>query len=66
MTGARTPVLVVEDEAHIRRFVRLALESEGHEMFEADGVQRGLIDAAARRPELVVLDLGPPDWDGVG
>ena len=58
-------VLVVEDEAHIRRFVRLALQAEGHEVFEADTLQRGLIDAGTRRPDLVVLDLGLPDGDGV-
>jgi two-component system KDP operon response regulator KdpE len=61
----RPKVLVVEDEADIRRFVRLALESEGHEVFEAGGVQRALIDAGTRRPDLVVLDLGLPDGDGV-
>ena len=58
-------VLVVEDEADIRRFVRLALQAEGHEVFEADTLQRGLIDAGTRRPDLVVLDLGLPDGDGV-
>jgi two-component system KDP operon response regulator KdpE len=61
--GAR--VLVVEDEGDIRRFVRLALESEGHDVTEAATVQRGLIDAGTRRPDLVVLDLGLPDGDGV-
>ena len=60
-----TPVvLVVEDEAEIRRFVRLSLEVEGFAVCEADGVQRGLIEAGTRRPELVVLDLGLPDGDG--
>jgi two-component system KDP operon response regulator KdpE len=63
---ARARVLVVEDEAEIRRFVRLALESEGHEVFEADGVRRGLIEAGTRRPDLLVVDLGLPDGDGVG
>lgn len=58
-------VLIVEDDAHIRRFVRLALEAEGCDVFEADGYQRGLIDAATRRPDLLVLDLGLPDGDGV-
>jgi two-component system, OmpR family, KDP operon response regulator KdpE len=58
-------VLVVEDEADIRRFARLALEAEGHEVFEADTLKRGLVDAATRRPDLVVLDLGLPDGDGV-
>ena len=63
MPAAR--VLMIEDEPEIRRFVRLALESEGLEVFEAASLQRGLIDAATRRPELVVLDLGLPDGDGL-
>jgi len=58
-------VLMIEDEPEIRRFVRMALESEGLEVFEAVSLQRGLIDAATRRPELVVLDLGLPDGDGL-
>ena len=58
-------VLMVEDEPEIRRFVRMALESEGLEVFEAGTLQRGLIDSATRRPELVVLDLGLPDGDGL-
>ena len=65
MSELRTRILIVEDEAEIRRFVRLTLEAEGVEAFEADGVQRGLIEAASRRPDLVVLDLGLPDGDGV-
>jgi two-component system KDP operon response regulator KdpE len=58
-------VLVIEDEAEIRRFVRLALEAEGLDVAEADAVKRGLIEAGTRRPDLVVLDLGLPDGDGV-
>jgi two-component system KDP operon response regulator KdpE len=58
-------VLMIEDEPEIRRFVRMALQSEGLEVFEAATLQRGLIDAATRRPELVVLDLGLPDGDGL-
>ncbi|MEI7431674.1 MAG: two-component system response regulator KdpE [Betaproteobacteria bacterium] len=65
MSELRARVLIVEDEADIRRFVRMALESEGHEAFEADSIKRGLIEAGTRRPELVVLDLGLPDGDGV-
>jgi two-component system KDP operon response regulator KdpE len=65
MTELRARVLIIEDEADIRRFVRMALESAGHEAFEADGVKRGLIEAGTRRPELVILDLGLPDGDGV-
>lgn len=58
-------VLMIEDEPEIRRFVRMALQSEGLEVFDAASLQRGLIDAATRRPELVVLDLGLPDGDGL-
>jgi two-component system KDP operon response regulator KdpE len=65
MSETRTRILIVEDEADIRRFVRMALESEGQEVFEADSVKRGLIEAGTRRPELVILDLGLPDGDGV-
>jgi two-component system KDP operon response regulator KdpE len=62
---AAARVLMIEDEPEIRRFVRMALESEGLEVFEAVNLQRGLIDAATRRPELIVLDLGLPDGDGL-
>jgi len=65
MSEINSRVLIVEDEADIRRFVCMALASEGHEVFEADGVKRGLIEAGTRRPELVILDLGLPDGDGV-
>src|ERR1035437_8910328 len=65
MTDVKAKILIVEDEVDIRRFVRMALESEGHDVYEADCIKRGLIEAGTRRPELVVLDLGLPDGDGV-
>jgi len=65
VTEPRSRILIVEDEADIRRFVRLSLEAEGHEVHEAGGVKRGLIEAGTRRPDLVVLDLSLPDGDGV-
>ena len=65
MTSHAPQILVVEDEADIRRFVRLTLQAEGHEVHEAATLQRGLIEAGTRRPDLVVLDLGLPDGDGV-
>lgn len=65
MTDLPTHILIVEDEADIRRFVRLTLETEGYTVHEAATLQRGLIEAGTRRPDLVVLDLGLPDGDGV-
>ena len=56
--------LLVEDEPQIRRFVRAALVEEGWHVHEAASMQRGLIDAGTRRPDLVILDLGLPDGDG--
>ena len=58
-------VVLVEDEKQIRRFVRAALEAEGCHVFEADTVRQGLIEAGTRKPDLVILDLGLPDRDGV-
>ena len=56
--------LLVEDEPQIRRFVRLALEGQGWHVAEAATMQRGLIDAGTRKPDLIILDLGLPDGDG--
>jgi two-component system KDP operon response regulator KdpE len=57
--------LLVEDEPQIRRFVRMALEAEGWQVCEAESMKRGLIDTGTRKPNLVILDLGLPDGDGV-
>jgi len=57
--------LLIEDEPQIRRFVRAALEQEGWQVHEAVSMGRGLIDAGTRRPDLIVLDLGLPDGDGI-
>jgi len=57
--------LLIEDEAQIRRFVRTALEAEGWLVHEATTAQRGMIDAGTRKPDLLVLDLGLPDADGL-
>ncbi|GAB2181251.1 two-component system response regulator KdpE [Denitratisoma sp. agr-D3] len=58
-------VIVVEDEPAIRRFIHMALESEGCDVHEADSLKRGLIEAGTRKPDMVVLDLGLPDGNGV-
>jgi two-component system KDP operon response regulator KdpE len=57
--------LLIEDEPQIRRFVRTALEAEGWNVHETGTYKQGLIDAGTRKPDLVVVDLGLPDGDGV-
>ena len=57
-------ILIIEDEAHIARFIKAAMEQEGYQIFTADSSHRGLIEAATRRPDLLILDLGLPDGDG--
>jgi two-component system KDP operon response regulator KdpE len=57
--------LIVEDEPQIRRFVRMALEGEGWVVHQSETLKRGLIDAGTRTPDLIILDLGLPDGDGL-
>jgi two-component system KDP operon response regulator KdpE len=57
-------ILVVEDEADIRHFIRLSLEREDMTVFEAGDAMQARIDAASRQPQLVIVDLGLPDGDG--
>ena len=66
MSDPHPVALIVEDEPSIRRFVRMALEAEGFQVFECETVRQGLVDAGTRRPDLIILDLGLPDGDGVG
>jgi len=65
MTDLNPVALLVEDEPQIRRFVRVALEAEGWQIYEAETLKRGLVEAGTRRPDIVILDLGLPDGDGV-
>ncbi|QFH72275.1 two-component system response regulator KdpE [Enterobacter sp. E76] len=60
-----TTVLIIEDEKEIRRFLRTALEADSLRVYDAGTLQRGLIEAATRKPDLVILDLGLPDGDGI-
>ena len=57
--------LIVDDEVQIRRLLRLVLEAEGYAVHEAGTGQEGLSAAAYTRPEVIILDLGLPDMDGV-
>jgi two-component system KDP operon response regulator KdpE len=58
-------VLIVDDEIQIRRLLRVTLEGNGYRVFEAASGQEGLLEAAQRHPDVVVLDLGLPDMDGL-
>ncbi len=58
--------LVIDDEPQIRRLLRVTLEANGYRVFDAASGQDGLVQAAQRRPDIVLLDLGLPDLDGVG
>jgi two-component system KDP operon response regulator KdpE len=57
--------LVVDDEVQIRRLLRVCLEADGYRVHEAATGQEAITEAAQRKPEVVVLDLGLPDMDGV-
>ena len=65
MTEARVRVLVVDDEPAIRRFLRVSLTAHGYAVFEAESGEGALQCLPADRPDLVILDLGLPDIDGV-
>ena len=65
MSEPAMTALLVEDEPHVRRFLRGALEHEGWHVYEAANLKRGAIEVGTRRPDLIILDLGLPDGDGV-
>lgn len=58
-------ILIIEDEEPIRRFLRATLESQGYRTKEAATAQDGILFASDQRPDLVLLDLGLPDGDGL-
>ncbi len=65
MTETPPVVVLIEDEAQMRKFVHLALESQGYRVIDAETGRDGLQQAAAHTPDLVLLDLGLPDMDGL-
>jgi two-component system KDP operon response regulator KdpE len=65
MAETAIPIVLIEDEKSIRHFLVAALENEGLTVFEAETGKQGLIEVATRKPDLVILDLGLPDMDGV-
>jgi two-component system KDP operon response regulator KdpE len=58
-------VVVIEDEPQIRRFLRASLSTQGFRLVEAVTGEEGLVQAATRQPDIVILDLGLPDMDGL-
>jgi len=60
-----TTILVVEDEPDIRQFLRSSLGAEGYRVVESATGERGTIDAGTHKPDLAIVDLGLPDFDGV-
>jgi two-component system KDP operon response regulator KdpE len=58
-------VLIIDDEPQIRRLLKLTLDNDGYTIRDADGGRTGLIEAAAFRPDLIILDLALPDMPGL-
>lgn len=65
MTTTAPTILVVEDDSQIRQFLKVGLESNGFGYLEALRGKEGLAEVATRNPDLIILDLGLPDMDGM-
>ena len=65
MANSKPVVVVIEDDPPIRRFLRTGLSTHGFVVFEADNGRQGIIEAGVRKPDLIILDLGLPDMEGV-
>lgn len=65
MPDEKELILLIEDEPQMRRFLRITLQSQGYRLIEAATAQEGLIQATTRNPDVVLLDLGLPDLDGL-
>ncbi len=65
MSESAALVLIVEDEAQMRRFLRTALAAQGYRVVEAENAREATVAATTRSPELILLDLGLPDADGI-
>src|SRR5215213_3232609 len=58
-------IVVIEDDAQIRRFLRVTLHAQGYRLFEAASGADGLVEVSTRQPDVVIVDLGLPDVDGL-
>ncbi|OQW79506.1 MAG: DNA-binding response regulator [Proteobacteria bacterium ST_bin11] len=65
MAKSQAVIVVIEDDPPIRRFLRTSLATHDYAVFEAESGKQGLIEAGVRKPDLLILDLGLPDMDGI-
>ena len=65
MSNNKYKILVIEDESNIRSFVQTILESNAYQVLTASNGRSGQLQFASHRPDLVILDLGLPDMDGM-
>ena len=65
MTETKSLILLIEDEPQMRRFLRVTLQGHGYRLIEASTGEEGLTEVATRNPDVVLLDLGLPDIDGL-
>jgi len=65
MTELKEAILLIEDEPQMRRFLRVTLQAHGYRLFEASSGEEGLMEGTTRNPDVILLDLGLPDMDGI-
>jgi two-component system KDP operon response regulator KdpE len=61
----RESILVIDDEAQIRRFLKIGLESQGYTVFEASDGDEGMTQSVMKKPDIILLDLNLPDMSGI-
>lgn len=64
-TPSGAHILIVDDELQIRRFLRISLEANGYQVYETASGQDAILKTAQLRPDLIILDMGLPDMDGL-
>jgi two-component system KDP operon response regulator KdpE len=65
MSEGKELILLIEDEPQMRRFLRITLQSQGYRLIESESGRDGLLQASSRNPDVILLDLGLPDMDGL-
>src|SRR5512147_3181938 len=65
MTEPKASILLIDDEPQMRRFLRITLQGHGYRLYETSSRQEGLVEGTTRNPDVVLLDIGLPDMDGI-